>query len=116
MKNKEEYTLTENKTSIIQWCQLLKTEYETIFKNKIPVNITFVGKENNDDKYIINEKIDPSYETRIYVIYMYKKIKQMNITDFKRIINPLKDYNELIDMIKDKDNVLSIFADIKNNV
>lgn len=122
-KDKSNYIKTNiNGYTVLQWCHLLKSEYETILNNKIPVKITFnrsdeidnsVSKIYENETYIINKKINASKETLNYISYMYKKIKNMDTSEFKKIISPIGNYTELIYILSEKD-ILSFEEEIDN--
>lgn len=112
---KESFTEASNRANIVQWARVLKTEYETVFINKIPTDVIFFKENETVKTYIINEKIDPGYEMQSYIMYLYKKFNEHTITEFRRVIKPINNYNILKKLLTGVPELefLSIFADIK---
>ncbi len=105
----------ENK--LYKYALKIKDEIEDIYNNKKITKVFYIHS-NEIKEEVITEKINPGYETQIYIMTRFLQLKKEPLTDFKRIIYPISDFKELdaeLYCINDF-GFLMKFADVKTQL
>lgn len=99
------------KLSLLEIGHLIKGELETMLENEISIHVLY---KNSASHCILKKKLNASYETQRYIMFMYNKVNNYDVTSFDRVICPIHNYN-LEDILMGLPAMcfLSLFADIK---
>lgn len=93
-KNGKDEKPIEEENKLYKYALEIKKDIEDLYENKKETKVFYI-KENEYKNEVIVEKINPGYETQIYIMTRFMSLKKEPLSDFKRIIFPLKEYKEL---------------------
>lgn len=98
---KEDFEIQEiTELSISQGFIILKMEYEIKYQNKIPFKIEYLKEGDKTGFYIINtDNFNPGYEALCYLMYMYKTNRDIETSEFTKIIYPYNNFSFLLEKI-----------------